>query len=796
MASGPVGFKRLARSAEEVFSLEEQVGETPSGRAHRAFDRATRKGVVVWLAKGACATPDEVVRFRSRVERIGHLQEVVAPLYFGVDVANVPFVVLPAYDGRPLNYPTNDPLEVDRRISGCFAVVEKIHATGEGCGDLCLDSFIIRRDGSIALFCPLGEIRRQPETVVRSGEGVVQIGDGAERHDQKDIFFRDAHSLHAIAVALSGSKVLRAPQRAQSKHDASRDDTDLSTTLDLKSDNERGKDAVSNKRMDFEDPGSKYRGLRGGTEPQGAGSLGRSIAEQASGWEEPSVAARGSQSTAYQGNEDEREKRGRPIASHLSTSPRPLFHLSRPVAVLGGMVVVVIVSLFSRLVGMRSTLTEAPSSPYDESYYALSDKLNRLERQGETQSYSAALGQLGSARNEVEQKLVMAFLARVVRSSGLLRGGDLLIETSPSVSDAQSLLRLRRGLSLALAPGLTASQRFEEAARIFDIDPVAATSLAVALAFDLGDVDLARDFVVRSIKDHLPGVDADRYPTVGLIILVPQILNRFYEDIPAHRSSLTRTTLQSLLGELNRSGAIGVSLVAQLMSLGSLGQSWLDLIVNELGSGDTMPPSVRRSLIHGVSGECTLSDITTLGDWFSADSLELLGAILVGAKDPLVQRAIVERLADPSSGNPYVQRIASFCLSHYRDQAQRFFPLIGALAMPAPWRERTLGEVSPELSGVPKVKALMRTLIKGAPADVIKSLFPRYGADIEPIDLFDLLLSPDKGVRLLAVAALRDVNDILLLKLIAQRYEEEDDLEVRAAYERNISMIRDRLTSR
>jgi hypothetical protein len=69
---------------------------------------------------------------------------------------------------------------------------------------------------------------------------------------------------------------------------------------------------------------------------------------------------------------------------------------------------------------------------------------------------------------------------------------------------------------------------------------------------------------------------------------------------------------------------------------------------------------------------------------------------------------------------------------------------------------------------------------------------PRLRDLLEPTDLTDLLLHPDKAVRLQVIPYLSSVNDILVLKLIQQSFDQEQDADVRKAYENSISVIRER----
>lgn len=63
---------------------------------------------------------------------------------------------------------------------------------------------------------------------------------------------------------------------------------------------------------------------------------------------------------------------------------------------------------------------------------------------------------------------------------------------------------------------------------------------------------------------------------------------------------------------------------------------------------------------------------------------------------------------------------------------------------------------------------------------------------MDPLDIIDMLSNPSVEVRTTAVAQLSDVNDIMLMKLIIQSYDEEADPAVRAVYQDKIRVIRDR----
>jgi HEAT repeat protein len=75
---------------------------------------------------------------------------------------------------------------------------------------------------------------------------------------------------------------------------------------------------------------------------------------------------------------------------------------------------------------------------------------------------------------------------------------------------------------------------------------------------------------------------------------------------------------------------------------------------------------------------------------------------------------------------------------------------------------------------------------------LVRALVARYSGKIGIAGLMNLLSHPDEAVRITAVTSLKDVNEIAILKLILEKYEEEKSPAVRQAYRDNFWMIKGR----
>jgi hypothetical protein len=135
-----------------------------------------------------------------------------------------------------------------------------------------------------------------------------------------------------------------------------------------------------------------------------------------------------------------------------------------------------------------------------------------------------------------------------------------------------------------------------------------------------------------------------------------------------------------------------------------------------------------------------------------------------------------------------------FIRSAYGEQGDRFAGVVAGLALRDQVGMDVLRQEFEVLRTAPRSQEFLRQLIQGAPVEVIPFVLERYSDSMDPLDIVDLLSNPSPQVRIVAVSSLTKVNDIMLLKLISQSYDEETDPKVRAAYEEKISLVRERVS--
>jgi hypothetical protein len=134
-----------------------------------------------------------------------------------------------------------------------------------------------------------------------------------------------------------------------------------------------------------------------------------------------------------------------------------------------------------------------------------------------------------------------------------------------------------------------------------------------------------------------------------------------------------------------------------------------------------------------------------------------------------------------------------FIRTTYGSDSGRFAGLVGALALRDEVGEDILRRELEVVRNAPRSKELLRQLVRGAPVQALPVIVEMYSDSMDQLDIVDLLTHSSPQVRTVAVSSLSKVNDIMLLKLISQSYDDERDPDVRALYEEKISIVKERL---
>jgi hypothetical protein len=319
--------------------------------------------------------------------------------------------------------------------------------------------------------------------------------------------------------------------------------------------------------------------------------------------------------------------------------------------------------------------------------------------------------------------------------------------------------------------------------------------MAVAFGLDSGELGNVRDLLARFVGEDASIAEVAERSALALMLYVVETSQRYSEDFIDRSENASSGDLLWLLKELARSGRSEVPMVAQLIQSRKLIPGARSVFLDELQHGATLPPNLRAALAAGALGTLSQDELSIFGQWYGAGSSRVLEASIFTSEDSALKRTAFELLRGKSIPDSYIATLLEYIQGAHAENSYQFGPLLAALGLRDVIGPDAVAAALSGLDTAPDARALLQHIVKGAPYEVLEVVVPRYSSMIEPIDLIDLLQHSDKRARKLALEHLSAVNDILLVKLITQAYDEEKDSDVRKVYETHISTIRERLGS-
>lgn len=768
----PSGFRRLPGFIEDLYELEAPIGRTISGEVFKAFDRNAHRGVVLWRTITPLA-PEHLEKFRARLTLVQRAPHVTPITIFGVDSANVGFAILSSPDRRPINAPVADAVEVERRLLSILAILEHLHENQVVCGDICRESFVLERDGTVCLFGVLGarevsqsDVESSPPALRRylpsQVEGKILP---SAHHDVLAALLLSEELYASISISGAGAQsrgvampawitgVITALREAASAGESI-------TIRQLRGDLERAKIEENSRAEAPEIIGS----------PQDQSSIVREIAEK-----NKARAAKGRQHKV----------------SKLAASRERKILASVGV----GMAVVAAIVYGGLLYDEPGTPEKSVvrQAVTDEEVRQVAAWRDSTERAGHENLVRA----LRAAQSGEYKAVVVKALADRSRRYGLLRAADLLsqqyrLAPAPGAFGNQANSAV---LVDALDPSMDRETRNGQFLRLFEQSPQLATVMAVACALDTGELGDVRDLLVRFVGEDASVSEAAERSALALMLFVSGTSQRYSEDFIDRSEKVPSGDLLWLLKQFARTGRADVTMIAQLAQTRKLITGARSVFLDELQHGTTLPPNLRAALAAGALGSLSQDEVSIFGQWYGAGSSRALEAAILTSEDVALKRAAFDSLRGKSIPDTYIATLLEYLQGAHGENAHQFGALLAALGLRDVLDADTIARELSGLDKAPDSRTLLQHVVNGAPYEVLQVVVPRYSSMIEPINLVDLLQHSDKRARVLALEHLSGVNDILLVKLITQAYDEEKDADVRNAYATHISTIRERLGS-
>lgn len=796
-------FERLKDALEDHFELRGVLAGTLTAQAFNAVDVETNAAVTVWRTRGPVVR-SEVGRFGDRLARLVGTQGVQTILRAGVDKGNIGFAILQPYDAKRIDSRARDMKELEARFESCVRIVEALHDRSVVCGDLCLDSFVMNDRGKVSLFAVLGDVRLEseeeefnrarylafrPPEQTRGGElnpgcdlyALGWLGDGlfaceVEREEQKKgppAWLKNI--LHATATAdlrakgLSAKKILSVMERHEEGAAESLGDTFALMEI--------SPERARNDGGESETHHSEER----------KGHTDGSTSEKET-WEAPKRSAdsldRGGSTSVSHGVSD--------VVEGIST----LFSISWRVPLLTIANVVALGVLFVSFVDVRSSTARVEAAPdvTVDRRLAMQEVLQSLYVSDAPVAHQKLIDTLRGEGSPKERGEILITLVSRSRRMGLSRAADVVRGGYNASRDRDAFGGAGASALMVgiIDPALSQGERVNNLTKLYELDPATAAILAAALSLDSGDVEPYRGILARSVEDQVGMPNGGEHSPYALMLLLPDAHDLFSEDLVEVSEKIPSSDIQWLLEVLGNKGRSEISTVAQLAWNRRVVEGPYSVFLRELQMSVALSEGLRMSLVSGMLGKLSRADIKRFGEWYGQGAPRVLEASIITAPDSEVRQAAFEALRSKPLSDEYVSQIVEFLDSSYGDDSPKYGGLVAVVALREIIDAQTVNKELDVIQDAPRKRDLLKRLVKGAPPEMLVVLIQRYASSMDPLDLVDLLSNPSPEVRKGVVAQLSRVNDIMLLKLISQSYDDERDPGVRAAYEAKIGVIRDR----
>lgn len=771
-------FETLTGSLEDRFDFIGPVAGTLTAQAYRAVDVTTRREVTVWRTRGPLRT-EENSRFQERLLALQRFPGVEAILWCGVDRDNRGFAVLRAYDGRKVDCPAASSEEIEERFDACARILAALHKRRITCGDICLDSFLLSDRGGVSLFAVLGDValERQDEDLNRAR--YIAFRPPEQRNGGAQPASVDRYALARLGEGLCAVRVTDTGDESDRSPPWLKEFLDSTASEELRKKHDSAGMVLPPPEAQQESVKSEDRSKEVDDE------IVPSFSPSGGGFD-------GSRRLAFSLSDLISPERVVVIASDIVR----LLNNSSRVIILAVLNFVALGVLLYSYVDGRSVLkaSEVRKVPVVSKRDQDIAKLVALYESDSPTAYQEVIEWLSTTPEPGARREIVKVLTFRARRQGLGRTSDVVLG---QLGDEADLVGFgnddqSRALIRLLDPSLLGNARLEELARLHQASPRLAPILAAASALDTGDAEIYQGLLAKAVAEQ-SGVSngGERHP-YALMLLLPDVHDLFSEDIVAFQEKIPPGDIVWLIEELGRQGRPEVSTAAQIAERRDSIPGGRAVFLKELRRSAALKQRVRTAMVSGALGNLSVDDVRVFNEWYGQGASRVLEAAVLTAPSSLLKRAAFDALSGKPIADPYVGKIMEFVRTAYGDDSARFAGLVAAIDLRDVVGLDALTSEFDVVRDAPRSQELLRQLTRGAPPEVIEIILRRYSSSMDQINIVDLLAHPSPQVRVAAVSSLTQVNDIMLLKLISQSYDDETDPQVRAAYEESISLVKER----
>ena len=419
--------------------------------------------------------------------------------------------------------------------------------------------------------------------------------------------------------------------------------------------------------------------------------------------------------------------------------------------------------------------------------------VTKLASSDDPLAHDALIQELKEAQSKEFSDFVWKAILDRARRLGVQRGSDQLRAWGKSQGDdfkPVSLEGLLRCLDVAY-PDVERQAVLREQYPKF---PKLIMRFTAALALDLAKPEQFKELLAMMAQETEQVTDGSARSSLTLMMLLPDVNTIFLDDIASSVSLIPDEDLKWVLGELAKRGNPQMPRVADIALSRKLIIPPFTSFLEVLRRKTMIPQPVMVALVHGALGQLSTQDGSVLSNWLDQDSFPALAATILTTSDSAIKQTALEAMLTKPTPNRTIQKLIDFGKTNYREDVGRLADIISALALEEQLGNLDLDRKFSGIDALPKGREILAIMLLSESNRVVMSLIKNYPNAITSAAYLDLLTHREKGIRILAVENLRTSNDIVVLKIILDSYNAETDGDVKAAYEKHLSVIKERRT--
>ena len=394
----------------------------------------------------------------------------------------------------------------------------------------------------------------------------------------------------------------------------------------------------------------------------------------------------------------------------------------------------------------------------------------------------------------VVTKVWEGLLARA-RRNGLVRSSDYVRAWANTEARSPRRKATEETSLRLLDPALPIATRVELLEVVRAFDSRFSVGLAASLALDLKQLDPFQPVFLRSAAEALTGdpETLQGHSTGALMLATPEVSMLYADDIVDDPMVVSDGDIAWLLSELTKRQLPGVKRLSEVAVARALVPPVEVVFLQILGRKAPIPARVQASLVACAFGQSSKADVVSFAGWYDTDAEKALWALVGSTKDLDLGAKAFDALAAKPLLTQGISELYDYVRStYYPDRAVVGLP-VAALALENVLSDAEFSRAFEGLDRLPKSKELIKIVLKGPSARALREVMARHAPLVERTQLLDLVRHSDPTVRAVAVEALKDANDVAILKMLTDAYTNEADPIVKAAYEKHISTIRERV---